>query len=174
MGVFNPRIDVEIPTDAAQELRRIAGIALEEVAGEVDARFDAAISDDSAWPWPRESKRGLGSPGTSLKEKIRLWNEAEFNVSTPRSIVDSGDLKQSKMMEVNLDTLTAEWVWTAPYAAAVHDGAWIYPWHDTAYTRVLLPARQWTDAVLLGNTMGDVEVYPFSDELSRRIGEYAN
>lgn len=135
---FQFQIEVEIPAKAAATFKDAAEKALKQTAAELDGRFDDAISS-AVWPWPFPASNGKGSP---------------------RSIVDSGDLKQSK--NYKLSGLVAEWVWTENYAAAVHEGARL--WNGAT-----LPARPWTDAVLVGGTSGKVPVYKFSEELSKRI-----
>lgn len=161
------KVEIEIPKGALAELKKAAEEAFEEVATELDGRFQDAISD-KAWPWPRPSKRGLG--GGSLSEKARAWREASFNTNAPRSIVDSGELKQSRMF--NVKGLQAEWAWTAEYAAAVHDGAMIHPWGNTKAAKVELPPRPWTTAVLKGGTAASIDVYDIATELSKRIPLY--
>jgi hypothetical protein len=127
-----------------------------------------AISS-SVWAWPRKSKRG--TQGATLADTARKWKAASFNTGSPRSAVDSGDLKGSR--DYKLNNVSAEWSWTVEYAAAVHDGAWIYPWGNDQAAKVLLPARPWTEAVLFGHPHYSGEVYPFSDRLSQEITKQA-
>ena len=102
-----------------------------------------------------------------MGERAASWAKKPFNTGTPRSIVDSGDLKQSKSFK--LAGMQASWVWTANYAAAVHEGAYINPFGNTSKT-VQLPARPWTEAVLQGNTVAQgIEVYPVSENLKKAI-----
>ena len=90
-------------------------------------------------------------------------------VGSPRSIVDSGDLKQSRDFQLNRAGLVANWSWNVDYAAAVHEGAYINPFGNTSKT-VQLPARPWTEAVLQGNTVAQgIEVYPVSENLKKAI-----
>lgn len=159
-------LQVEIPADVTAALKAAAGEALMEVAGELTGRFTDAINGNY-WPWPRQSKRGVG--GSTLRERAKAWKAAPFNTGTTRDINDSGDLGQSMVFDLDLSNLSAEWVWTAEYAAAVHDGAWIHPWGDRTKAKVQLPARPWTTAVLQGGTAGSVEVYDFAGEIAKRI-----
>ena len=161
---FRFRIDVDLPADATAKLKRAAETAFHQTAAELDGRFTDAISS-SVWPWPRPSKRGVA--GIGLKEKARNYAQAPYNTFQPRSIVDDGGLKQSKVF--TLSGVTAKWSWTVDYAAAVHDGARIHPWGDPNNGTVTLPARPWTTAVLRGGTPGRIDVFPFSDELAKRI-----
>lgn len=137
---FQFKIEVELPKGAEKELEKAAEQALKTTAAELDGRFTDAISS-AVWPWPFPASNGKGSP---------------------RSIVDTGVLKNSKVY--NLSGLKAEWKWTANYAAAVHEGARL--WNGAT-----LPARPWTNAVLEGGTSANVEVYDISTELSKRISD---
>lgn len=165
---FKFKINVELPKGTAEALKRASEQAMKEVAAELTGRFDDAISS-AVWPWDLgQSKRGLG--GSTLGERAKAWKKAKFNTGSPRSIVDSGDLKQSRTF--SLKGLTAEWAWTAEYAAAVHEGARIHPWGDPKNGTIQMPARPWTEAVLKGGTGASIEVYDFTTELSKRIPKY--
>ena len=162
-NAFNFKLEAELNGSASKALRKAAEAAMKTTAAELDGRFDDAISS-SVWPWPRSSKRGLS--GSTVGERAKSWASKGFNTGTPRSIVDSGELKQSKVF--NVKGLKAEWAWTASYAAAVHEGARIHPWGDTAYY-INLPGRPWTDAVLEGGTPASLPVYPFTEELAKNL-----
>ena len=166
---FGFNIEVEIPDSVQEELRKATERAMKEVAAELDGRYMDAISG-AYWTWPRQSKRGVG--GSTLSEVARKWRRKGFTTGSPRSIVDSGDLMSSSTHSVN--GLSAEWVWTVEYAAAVHDGAWIYPWANDKAKKMLLPARPWTEAVLQGHPHFSGEVYDFSTRLSQAIAKFAN
>ena len=165
-NAFNFKLEAQLDGSAVKALRKAAEAAMKTTAAELDGRFDDAISS-AVWPWPRSSKRGVG--GSTVGERAKQWANKGFNTGTPRSIVDSGELKQSKVF--NVTGLKAEWAWTANYAAAVHEGARITPWGDPKNGTVTLPARPWTDAVLNGGTPASLPVYPFTDELSKNIGK---
>lgn len=140
---FQFEINIEIPSGAAAAFSKAAQQALKQTAAELDGRFDDAISS-KVWPWPFPDSNGK---------------------SSPRSIVDSGDLKQSK--SYSLSGLEASWTWSINYAAAVHEGAKL--WNGA-----ILPARPWTDAVLEGGTSAKVPVYDFTGILSKRITDILN
>lgn len=160
-------VTFELDGDPASALRAAAEQAFAEVAGELTGRFDAAVSGNH-WPWPRESKRFGG--GVDLGDAASKWRSASFNTASPRSIVDSGDLKQSRDMNLNLSALTCEWSWNVDYAAAVHEGAVIQPWNNKLARPVTLPARPWVDAVLYGNTVATgIEVYPVTKKLKAYV-----
>lgn len=165
---FNLKIDVDLSQmgKAQDTFKKAAEQTMKEVAGELDGRFDDAISG-AYWPWPRSSKRGLS--GSTVGERAASWAKKPFNTGTPRSIVDSGDLKQSKSFK--LAGMQASWVWTANYAAAVHEGARIHPWGNPRNTPVSLPGRPWTNAVLEGGTPGNVPVYDFTGEFTKRFSK---
>ena len=168
MSKFQAKITVTLPPNFSGDLQKATEKALKEVAAELTGRFDDAISS-AVWPWSLgQSKRGLS--GSTVGERAKAWKAASFNTGSPRSIVDSGELKQSRTFQ--LKGLVAEWAWTADYAAAVHEGARIKPWGDPTNKTVTLPARPWTTAVLKGGTGANVEVYDFATELSKRIPKY--
>jgi len=166
---FGFNIEVELPESVEQQLRKATERAMKEVAAELDGRYTDAISGTN-WVWPRQSKRGVG--GSTLSEVARNWRSKPFTTGSPRSIVDSGNLQGSSTHSVN--GLSAEWVWTVEYAAAVHDGAWIYPWSNEKAKKMLLPARPWTEAVLNGHPHFSGEIYDFSTRLSQAISKFAN
>lgn len=168
---FKFDIAIELPAGAEKELQRAAQQALKQVAAELDGRFADALSG-SYWTWDNryggKSKRGLS--GSTVGERAKAWNAASFNTPMQRSIVDSGELKQSGTFSLSKNR--ASWKWTADYAAAVHDGARIQPWGNKSAGAVTLPGRPWTDAVLIGgvgNYSG--EKYEFTEELQRRIAK---
>lgn len=168
MSDFKAKITVQLPANVEANLKKAAEQAMKEVAAELTGRFDDAISS-AVWPWALgQSKRGLS--GSTVGERAKAWKAASFNTGSPRSIVDSGELKQSRTFQ--LKGLQAEWAWTADYAAAVHEGARIKPWGDPTNKTVTLPARPWTTAVLKGGTGANIEVYDYATELSRRIPKF--
>lgn len=143
--------------------------AFMQATAELTGRFDAAISGNH-WPWPRQSKRFGG--GSSLSDVAKQWKMSSFNTGSPRSIVDSGDLKQSRDFVLNKSGLVAKWNWGVDYAAAVHEGAYIHPFGDKSRS-VQLPARPWTTAVLQGGTVAQgIEVYPLSENLKAYITKF--
>lgn len=166
---FNFKVDVTFPQGASDRIIKGIEKAFRTCAAELDGRFDEAISGAN-WDWPRTTQRGL--PGTSVGAKAKAHAQGKGNtVSSPRSIVDSGDLKGSKMMDIK--GMSAEWTWSVEYAAAVHDGARIYPWGNKSADTVELPARPWTNAVLEGGVTGyKGETYNFADEMQKKVGKF--
>ena len=162
---FGFSIKFTTPPGAEQVFQQAAEKAFQQTSAELDGRFADAVSS-AMWDWPRQSKRGVS--GITLGEKARNYQKAGYNTNAPRSIVDSGDLAASRRFSKG--RLDANWSWSVSYAAAVHDGAVIYPWGNKKAARVELPARPWTDAVLIGgvgNYRG--EVFPFTDVMAQRI-----
>lgn len=140
---FKFQVNVTFDQGLSKRFDDAAKQAFKEAAAVLDGRFQDAISG-SYWPWPFPASNGKGSP---------------------RSIVDTGALKQSRAY--SFKGTRAEWKWTASYAAAVHEGARL--WNGAT-----LPARPWTTAVLEGGTSSSVPVYPFTDELKARIIKLLN
>lgn len=63
-------------------------------------------------------------------------------------IYDTGALMQSGTVTMSGDGVTI--AYSAPYAALVHYGGYLFPYGRTE-SRVYLPPRPWVDAVLNGN-----------------------
>lgn len=167
---FRFRVEVETPTGVSTSIMEGIQKAFRTCAAELDGRFDEAISGAN-WSWPRTTRRGL--PGTTLAQKIKGYNQGKGNdVGSPRSILDSGDLKGSKQMS-DIKGFSVEWTWSVEYAAAVHDGAMIYPWGNRNADKVELPARPWTNAVLEGNVANyKGEQYDFPAEMQKKVGKF--
>jgi hypothetical protein len=97
----------------------------------------------SAWNWPRDTKRRVGSVGS------------------PRNIVDIGTLRQSfAYSSPNPYALEARW--SANYATAVHEGARLR-------NGTILPARPWTDAVRGTVQASGITPFPLGEKLKQRI-----
>lgn len=168
------KITFQPPRGLRQKIDIAGQRAFKKAAAELTGRFDAAVSG-SHWPWPDSTPRFGGS--RSLSEAAENWNtwatgsgageKPKAVAGSPRSIVDSGDLKQSR--DFNLNGFVAEWNWNVDYAAAVHEGAYIHPFQYKGKL-VRIPARPWTTAVLEGNTSASgIEVYPLKRNLSQYL-----
>lgn len=169
MSSIRTKITFQLQGDPNKALLRATQQAFAAVAGELTGRFDDAISGNY-WPWPRQSKRFGG--GSSLSDVAAGWKRTSFNTGSPRSIVDSGDLKQSREFNLNKGALTAEWNWSVDYAAAVHEGAVINPFGDKSRS-VRLPPRPWTTAVLEGGTSASgIQVYDVQDRLRSYVQKF--
>lgn len=169
-------VGFEVTSDIEGKLRLATEQAFAQVAGELTGRLDAAVSGDH-WPWPDATPRFGGS--RDLQSAADNWNtyltgngmgqRPKSVAGSPRSIVDSGNLKQSRDFSLNRATLQAEWNWNADYAAAVHEGAYIHPFGNRNKI-VQIPARPWTQAVIEGNTVATgIPVYPIAANLRKYI-----
>lgn len=143
---------VRVKLDFAGKAQRAAVMATQMVAPELNAAFQDAMGSP-VWQWPRETvRRG------SLDSQGRRG--PGYRVFSPRNIVDQGRLRQSN--EYRITGLLIVFMWTEPYAAAVHYGAEIHPWGDKTKEKVKLPARPWTDAVLGTIVNPGIEPYPIA------------
>jgi hypothetical protein len=91
--------------------------AFAQTATDLDAQFKAEISAPK-WSWPGPTKRRNGQA-----------------VSSPRDIVDEGDLLASQRYQVAV--FAADWEWAVQYSAIVHQG-----------NGSNVPARPWTETAL--------------------------
>lgn len=126
------------PGEMDRMLARIVQDTFTELIGRYQESFDA-----TAWPWPRETRRRVGTVGS------------------PRNITDIGTLKQSfHYSSPNPYVLEARW--SANYATAVHEGARLR-------NGTILPARPWTSAVNGTVQASGIPAYPLGDKLQQRI-----
>jgi len=128
------------PGEMNQMLQKIARGTFTELFGRYQASFNP-----SAWPWPRETRRRVGTVGS------------------PRNIVDIGTLRQSGTYGFP-DPFTMEASWSANYATAVHEGARLR-------NGTILPARPWTDAVNGTVQAPGIPAFPLGEKLRARILE---
>ena len=126
------------PGEMNQMLQEIARNTLVELFGRYQASFNP-----SAWNWPRETQRRVGTVGS------------------PRNIVDIGTLRQSGIYSF-IDPYTMEARWSVDYATAVHEGARLR-------NGTILPARPWTDAVRGTVQVSGIPVFPLGEKLQQRI-----
>jgi hypothetical protein len=94
-----------------------------DLAAYLARRFTAEIRAEK-WTWPRDP--------------------------SPRDIVDTGNLAKSLRIvrSTRLDgSPEIQFLWSAPYAPAVHDGA-VFKRTDAEGNPVTMPARPWTRPVL--------------------------
>lgn len=154
--------------DMLQRAERAAEEATRAVMAELNAAFVQSFTAE-AWNWPRDlPTRKLGTKGgATLREKLESYQKGEgIKAGNPRNIIDEGNLRRSGVWEMT-DKFQATFRWggTANYAAAVHEGARIYPWGNRKARRVLLPARPWTSAVLGTVRVPGIEPFPFGERL---------
>ena len=139
---FNP--------DLEQRMLKACETAAKVGFAELNARFQAAIAK-KAWNWPRET--------------IRVNNKA---VGSPRTIVDTGALRQSNLFTMT-GPLSATFSWTTNYASFVHEGAMIFPWGNIHAPRVYTPPRPWTSAVLGTEKVNGIDVFDINKRLQQLV-----
>jgi hypothetical protein len=127
------------PNLVAQKLESILIDAGEVVVVGLDTAFSQKISS-SEWPWPGPTKRRNGQ-----------------TVTSPRDIIDTGELDSSQRL-TRPKRGTWIWLWTAPYALFVHEGATLRGGGE-------YPARPWTKAAVAEYQPGD----KFAQEVKRRV-----
>ena len=126
------------PGELNGKLQEITRNTFAELFGRYQASFNP-----SAWTWPRETQRRVGTVGS------------------PRNIVDIGTLRQSGTYTFP-DAYSMEARWSAQYATAVHEGARLR-------NGTILPARPWTDAVRGTVQAPGITPFPLGVKLQQRI-----
>lgn len=126
---------------AEQAARRASQIVMGELFAALQQSFTA-----QSWEWPRETQRTKGTAGS------------------PRNLIDTGNLRQTGSYRMT-GPYQATFKWSADYATAVHEGAWIYPWGNRDADRVYLPPRPWTRAVLGQENVPGVVTYDVGERL---------
>jgi len=109
------------------ELKAAIDKGFEKLVTAMDKQLTQEIQSVQ-WDWPRQTKRKNGS-----------------TVSSPRDIVDTGDLMRSQR-DFRIGELEHRWVWDVEYSSLVHNGAVLKnggnyparPWIKTA-ERVVKP-----------------------------------
>lgn len=108
----------------------------------LDLQFNAALD---------ETIDDLGAYlGRRFTAEIRAEKWAWRRNPSPRDIVDTGNLAKSLRIvrSTRIDgSPEIQFIWTAPYAAPVHDGA-VFKRTDADGNPVTMPARPWTRPVL--------------------------
>lgn len=125
------------------QLSKIKGAIAASFDATVDAQsqaFDEAITAEE-YPWPRETRR-----------------RNRDIVGSPRDIVDTGKLLESKVVARSSTENAVEFTWEADYALVAHEGA-------TLQSGAELPARRWTE---VGVELCQPEQV-FERELRRRL-----
>lgn len=135
------RFQAKFKVPLARRAEQASLTAAKVVFSEMNGRFQAAIGS-KVWQWPRDTVRSNGR-----------------SVGSPRTIVDTGALRQSNVFGVS--GYQAVFRWTTNYASYVHEGASIVPFGDTSRARVYTPARPWTAAVLGTERVNGIEPYNY-------------
>lgn len=133
--------------------------AAERVMGELFAAFQQSFTA-KAWDWPRQTIRGQYRYKGRGKRRRRIRSGGPgFTVGSPRNLIDIGNLRQTGSWQM-AGNYQAQFRWSANYATAVHEGAWIHPWGNKKSAKVLLPARPWTRAVLGQENIAAIKPFP--------------
>jgi hypothetical protein len=158
-------INVRVNTGNLQaRAQQAARRASEIVMGELFAAFQQSFTAN-AWDWPRETTRGQYTyKGRGKKRRRVRSGEGGFTVGSPRNLIDTGNLRQTGSYQMT-GPYQATFRWSANYATAVHEGAYIYPWGNRDADRVYLPPRPWTRAVLGQEDAPGVKPYNLGDRL---------
>ncbi|WP_216915941.1 MULTISPECIES: hypothetical protein [unclassified Synechococcus] len=127
---------IRFTIDYRGKARQASEKAAAAVFQTLNARFQAALAKP-VYSW---------NPVTTIRSNGQ-------EVGSPRNIIDTGLLRQSNTGPT-INGLRAEFRWTAPYAAAVHEGARLS-------NGTLLPARPWTGAVLGTEPVSGIEPFDY-------------
>ena len=121
---MNSKVTIKIDNSA---LKKQANKALDAYAKALNPVLDKQFTE-SQWAWPRVTRRRSGEV-----------------VGSPRNIVDSGELLNSKVGPTkgqgNAYIGTRRWVWNSPYASIVKNGF-------VTSTGASVPARDWIKAAM--------------------------
>jgi len=115
--------------------------ALAKTGKKLDQQFDTEVTS-VIWPWDR---------GDTFRKNKDI-------ASSPRDIVDLGDLRDSKSEPEKIDNYSLKWTWKVDYSAIVHNGGKFKD--GTEY-----PKRPWTETA---EKEVNIENY-FADILRREI-----
>lgn len=139
IGLPVPKIDMKGKTDKMKAATKKALVrGMTKGAGYVSRDLKEALNASmasSTWAWPRITQRQNGT-----------------EAGTTRDIIDVGTLAKSlKIVEKNSQTKTDLTIqYNAPYAALVHYGGAVLPYGNKNAATVVIPARPWIEATLLG------------------------
>jgi len=86
--------------------------------------------------------------------------------SGARDIIDTGELKRSKKIEVSGDEISVNY--SSPYVNLVHYGGYIYPYGNKGAEKVYLPARPFLD-VAFGQASGPLPAFDFDEAYNRYL-----
>lgn len=121
---------MKLREDQADKIVKLRGICQNTFARSMDwadKDFDQQMVSEK-WSWQNNDPEN------------KTYRKNGEIVTTPRDIVDTGDLLQSKT-RIAIDSSTTEFNWTDPIAGFVHDGG-------TWKSGLKAPARPWTQPVL--------------------------
>ncbi|MFM2158628.1 MAG: Cyanophage, partial [Cyanobacteriota bacterium] len=118
--------------------------------------------------WPRDlPTRKLN--GATVGEKARSYANGDgVRAGSPRNLIDFGNLRQTGSWQMQ-GKYQAAFTWSASYATAVHEGAWIWAWGRKPPYKgaraVYLPPRPWTRAVLGTENVAAIKPFPLQTRL---------
>jgi len=154
-------------TDLTVRAEQAAEHATRLVMGELYAAFQQSFTA-KAWNWPRDlPTRKLN--GATLAERIRSYRDGDgVSGGSPRNLIDFGNLRQTGSWQME-SRYRAVFTWSANYATAVHEGAWIWAWGRRPPFKgaraVYLPPRPWTSAVLGTERVAAIRPFPLQQRL---------
>ena len=131
---------INTPDDLPRIFDRAVRAALDKTAKRLSDEFDTQINTNK-WPWDR---------GTTVRKK-------RPPASSPRDIVDTTDLRESKVQE-DIDPYGVKWTWQTDYSAIVHEGGQFKDGSE-------YPKRPWTKGA---EEEVNIQEY-FADILRREI-----
>lgn len=114
-----------------QKLNKAIDRAFDATTDRMSQAFDDAIAD-KIYEYPRATKRRNKSVVTS-----------------PRDILDLGNLYDSKSIARSSDGNAVEFSWETPYSMAVHEG-------HTTKSGASVPPRRWTEKAMEETNLGEV------------------
>lgn len=157
------KVKVDSNVNITNKAKQAAERAVEIVMGELFAAMQQSFTA-KAWDWPDDlPTRKLN--GATLKEKIASYSAGDgIKAGNPRNLIDFGNLRQSGSYRM-IGRFEAEMRWSAEYATAVHEGAYIRPWGNKKAARVYLPPRPWTKAVIGLESAPPIKVFPLGERL---------
>ena len=125
--------------DTGRAAVQAASEAFKAGAQELFGRMQDSFAED-AWQWPNETRRQNGR-----------------TVGSPRNIIDTANLRQTGLWGLE-SPFSARMVWSASYAAAVHEGARLR-------NGTFLPPRPWTKAVTGEERVSGITPYPIEERV---------
>lgn len=160
------RVQVEM-VDMEAKAVAAAQAATKAAMGELFAAFQQSFTA-KAWNWPRNLPTRRLS-GATLREKLASYRAGEgVTAGSPRNLIDFGNLRQTGHWGMT-SPYQARFAWSANYATAVHEGAWIWAWGRRPPRKgaraVYLPPRPWTRAVLGQEQVAAIRPFPLQQRL---------
>jgi len=133
---------VRVTFESGDTGRSAVEAASEAFADVSDKLFNAMQNSMArdAWNWPNQTVR-----------------QNKRTVGSPRNIIDTANLRQTGLWGLE-SPFSARMVWSASYAAAVHEGARLR-------NGTFLPPRPWTKAVTGEERVSGITPYPIEERV---------